>query len=50
MISRKEAGKEAERLLQMVDLEPQLSQRLPHQLSGGQLQRVVIAEIERAAK
>ena len=43
MISRKEAGKEAERLLQMVDLEPQLSQRLPHQLSGGQLQRVVIA-------
>ena len=27
----------------MVDLEPQLSQRLPHQLSGGQLQRVVIA-------
>ena len=27
----------------MVDLEPQLADRLPHQLSGGQLQRVVIA-------
>lgn len=43
MIARKDAAKEAEKLLQMVDLEPQLAQRLPHQLSGGQLQRVVIA-------
>lgn len=43
LMSGKEAKKEAEHLLRMVDLDPQLGQRLPHQLSGGQLQRVVIA-------
>jgi len=43
MIQRKASANEAKKLLQMVDLEPQLTGRLPHQLSGGQLQRVVIA-------
>ena len=43
IMSQKEAEAEAGRLLEMVDLEPQLADRLPHQLSGGQLQRVVIA-------
>ena len=41
--SRSEARKEAEILLSMVDLSPELLDRFPHQLSGGQLQRVVIA-------
>lgn len=41
--SRDEARKEAVRLMAMVELSPELLDRLPHQLSGGQLQRVVIA-------
>ena len=40
---RQEARKEAERLMHLVELSPELMDRLPHQLSGGQLQRVVIA-------
>ena len=43
IMDRKKAGKEAENLLKLVDLDPALAERLPHQLSGGQLQRVVIA-------
>ena len=43
IMSRKEAHKEAEKLMTMVDLPVELMDRLPHQLSGGQLQRVVIA-------
>ncbi|MBQ9437365.1 MAG: ABC transporter ATP-binding protein, partial [Lachnospiraceae bacterium] len=38
-----EARKEALKLLEMVELSPELADRLPHQLSGGQLQRIVIA-------
>ena len=41
--SRAEARKEAAELMKMVELDPALMDRLPHQLSGGQLQRVVIA-------
>jgi len=40
---RQEARQEARRLMQLVELPPELTERLPHQLSGGQLQRVVIA-------
>lgn len=43
MISKKDSGEHAQQLMKMVDLEPSLCDRLPHQLSGGQLQRVVIA-------
>lgn len=43
IMSRREAGKEARRLLEMVELPASLYDRLPHQLSGGQQQRVVIA-------
>ncbi len=43
IMNRAQAGEEADRLLRMVDLDPVLKERLPHQLSGGQLQRVVIA-------
>ncbi|MBO7709799.1 MAG: ABC transporter ATP-binding protein [Lachnospiraceae bacterium] len=43
IMSRKQAAQEVPKLLQMVDLDPALAERLPHQLSGGQLQRVVIA-------
>lgn len=41
--SRPEASVRAAGLMKMVDLTPDLMDRLPHQLSGGQLQRVVIA-------
>ncbi len=40
--SRSQARKEAETLLHMVELSPELLDRFPHELSGGQLQRVVI--------
>lgn len=43
IMSRREAKKEALRLLKLVELPETFYERLPHQLSGGQLQRVVIA-------
>ncbi|MBR0382259.1 MAG: ABC transporter ATP-binding protein [Eubacterium sp.] len=41
--NRSEARQEAKILLSMVELGPELLDRFPHELSGGQLQRVVIA-------
>ena len=41
--SRPEARKQAAEWMERVELSPELMERLPHQLSGGQLQRVVIA-------
>ena len=43
IMSRAAAAKEVKNLLRMVELPEELADRLPHQLSGGQLQRVVIA-------
>ncbi|MBQ9031224.1 MAG: ABC transporter ATP-binding protein [Parasporobacterium sp.] len=43
LISKGDRKEQARKLLELVDLDPQLALRLPHQLSGGQLQRVVIA-------
>lgn len=43
IMNRAQAREEAKKLLAMVDLPEDLMERLPHQLSGGQLQRVVIA-------
>ncbi len=43
VMDKNQAREEAERLLALVDLTPEFMDRLPHQLSGGQLQRVVIA-------
>lgn len=43
LMTRPEAHEEAKKLLRMVDLSEELMERLPHQLSGGQLQRVVVA-------
>jgi oligopeptide/dipeptide ABC transporter ATP-binding protein len=43
LTTRSQARKEAETLLRMVELSPELLDRFPHELSGGQLQRVVIA-------
>lgn len=43
IMSRREAKNEALRLLKLVELPESFYERLPHQLSGGQLQRVVIA-------
>ena len=43
IMNRKQALSRVPDLLAMVDLDPALSDRFPHQLSGGQLQRVVIA-------
>ncbi len=43
VMGKRDAKKEAERLLEMVELSAEYMDRLPHQLSGGQLQRIVIA-------
>ena len=43
IMSRSQAKEEAKQLLQMVELPVELMDRMPHQLSGGQLQRVVVA-------
>lgn len=43
IMSRAKAYEEAKSLLKMVELPAELMDRMPHQLSGGQLQRVVIA-------
>ncbi len=43
LCSKTEAYGKAEKYLEMVKLDTDLMHRLPHQLSGGQLQRVVIA-------
>ena len=43
IMTRSEAMEEAKKLLELVELPPELMDRMPHQLSGGQLQRVVIA-------
>lgn len=43
MMDRAAAGREAVKLMEQVELSADLLHRLPHQLSGGQLQRVVIA-------
>ena len=43
IMTRAQATEEAKNLLQLVALPPELMDRMPHQLSGGQLQRVVVA-------
>ena len=43
IMSRSKALEEAKNLLAMVELPAELMDRMPHQLSGGQLQRVVVA-------
>ena len=43
IMSRAQALEEAKRLLQLVELPTDLMNRMPHQLSGGQLQRIVVA-------
>lgn len=43
ILHKKEAFAFAEELLEMVGLEKEFMNRYPHELSGGQLQRVVIA-------
>ena len=43
IMTRSQAMEEAKNLLQLVELSPELMDRMPHQLSGGQLQRVVVA-------
>ena len=43
IMSRSQALEEAKRLLQLVELPVELMDRMPHQLSGGQLQRIGIA-------
>ena len=43
IMTRAQATEEAKNLLQLVELPPELMDRMPHQLSGGQLQRIVVA-------
>ncbi len=43
IMNRAQATEEAKKLLQLVELPVELMDRMPHQLSGGQLQRVVVA-------
>ena len=43
IMNRAQATEEAKKLLQLVELPTELMDRMPHQLSGGQLQRVVVA-------
>ena len=43
LMTRRKAAEEAVKLMRMVELPEELLNRFPHQLSGGQLQRVVIA-------
>ena len=43
IMNRAQATEEAKNLLQLVELPVELMDRMPHQLSGGQLQRVVVA-------
>ena len=43
IMSRAQALEEAKNLLQLVELPAELMDRMPHQLSGGQLQRIVVA-------
>ena len=43
IMNRAQATEEAKKLLQLVELPAELMDRMPHQLSGGQLQRVVVA-------
>ena len=43
LLTRRKAAEEAVKLMRMVELPEELLNRFPHQLSGGQLQRVVIA-------
>ena len=43
IMDRAQATEEAKKLLQLVELPVELMDRMPHQLSGGQLQRIVVA-------
>jgi oligopeptide transport system ATP-binding protein len=43
LVSRKEYRSEVEKLLQLVELEPYMADRYPHEFSGGQRQRIGIA-------
>ena len=43
IMDRAQATEEAKKLLELVELPPELMDRMPHQLSGGQLQRIVVA-------
>ena len=43
IMNRTQATEEAKKLLQLVELPVELMDRMPHQLSGGQLQRIVVA-------
>ena len=43
IMNRAKATEEAKKLLALVELPSELMDRMPHQLSGGQLQRVVVA-------
>lgn len=45
IMKREEAHAEAKKLLALVELPEEFMNRMPHQLSGGQLQRIVIARV-----